>query len=201
MQNFDFFDKLTDEEKKYLLKNSKKITLPKNYTLFYQGDVCTDILFLEEGKVNLSIHGDLNEVISLYEIGCSEQCIINISSAISATPAVATAETITSIKGRLVPLQIIKKLMSTSLIYQEYVFSFFALKFHALATLIEDIKFKKLDSRIMSYLQKQDQKIINITHEELANSLGTSRVVISRILKDLENKKIIKLQRKRIEVL
>jgi len=201
MQNFDFFDKLTNEEKKYLLKNSKKITLPKNYTLFYQGDVCTDILFLEEGKVNLSIHGDLNEVISLYEIGCSEQCIINISSAISGTPAVATAETITSIKGRLVPLQIIKKLMSTSLIYQEYVFSFFALKFHALATLIEDIKFKKLDSRIMSYLQKQDQKIINITHEELANSLGTSRVVISRILKDLENKKIIKLQRKRIEVL
>jgi CRP/FNR family transcriptional regulator len=47
----------------------------------------------------------------------------------------------------------------------------------------------------------KNEKIISITHEELANDLGTSRVVISRVLKDLENKNLIKLHRKKIELL
>jgi CRP/FNR family transcriptional regulator len=64
-----------------------------------------------------------------------------------------------------------------------------------------DIKFKKLDTRILEFLKMKDEKIIQITHEELANDLGTSRVVISRVLKDLENKDLIKLHRKKIELL
>ena len=47
----------------------------------------------------------------------------------------------------------------------------------------------------------KNEKFISITHEELANNLGTSRVVISRVLKDLENKNLIKLHRKKIELL
>ena len=47
----------------------------------------------------------------------------------------------------------------------------------------------------------KNEKNISITHEELASDLGTSRVVISRVLKDLENKNIIKLHRKKIELL
>jgi len=201
MQDFEFFEELTSEEKQYLLDNSKEIILPMDYTLFYQGDTCSEILLLQEGKVKLSIHGDLNEVISLYEITSGEQCIINTSSTISNTPAIATAHTVTEIKGRLVPSKVIKELMHQSTSYQQYVFSFFALKFHTLTTLIEDIKFKKLDSRIMSYLKNKNKNIIETTHETIANDLGTSRVVISRILKDLENKKFIQLQRGKIKIL
>ncbi|MDC0933445.1 Crp/Fnr family transcriptional regulator [Arcobacteraceae bacterium] len=201
MEGFQFFEKITNEEKKYLLDNSKEIVLPKDYTLFYQGDICNEILLLQEGKVKLSIHGELDEVISLYEIGTGEQCIINTSSTISNTPAIATAHTLSAIKGRLVPSKVIKELMNKSTPYQQYVFSFFALKFHTLTTLIEDIKFKKLDSRILGYLKNKDKQTIEITHEELAYDLGTSRVVVSRILKDLENKDFIKLHRGKIEVL
>ena len=46
MQGFDFFEKLTQKEKEYLLENSKYIELPKNVTLFYQGDICNEILGL-----------------------------------------------------------------------------------------------------------------------------------------------------------
>jgi len=75
------------------------------------------------------------------------------------------------------------------------------LKFNALTILIEDIKFKRLDERILDFLKSHKSQIIGITHEELANELGTSRVVISRVLKDLENKNYIKLHRKKIELL
>lgn len=84
--------------------------------------------------------------------------------------------------------------------YQQYIFSLFSVKFEALTTLIEDIKFKRLDSRVLNFLKQKDESIIAITHEEIANELGTSRVVISRILKELEKKNLLKLHRKKIEL-
>lgn len=201
MKEFDFFEKLTQEEQEYLLKNSKYIELPKDFTLFYQGDICNEILILKEGTVALMMYGSINELIPLYEIQKGEQCIINISSTLSNTTTIATAQTKTAIKGWLIPSNIVKELMIKSPTYQEYIFSLFSIKFSALTTLIEDIKFKKLDTRILEFLKIKNQKIIPITHEELANDLGTSRVVISRVLKDLENKNLIKLHRKKIELL
>lgn len=201
MKEFNFFDNLTQKDKDFLLENSKYIELPPHYTLFYQGDICKNILLLKEGKVKLFIHGKLDEVVSLYEISQGEQCIINTSSTLSQTTAFATAETLTAIKGWLVPYEISKTLMTQSPSYQEYIFSLFSLKFNALTTLIEDIKFKRLDSRVLDFLRNKKMQFIPITHEEIANSLGNSRVVISRVLKDLENKKLLKLHRKKIEIL
>lgn len=70
-----------------------------------------------------------------------------------------------------------------------------------LAKLINDIKFKKLDTRLLEWLQKHQTKNIKITHEEIANSLGSSRVVISRTLKELEKKEKVILHRGSIELL
>lgn len=201
MNEFDFFKKLTNEDKNFLLDNSKYVEITKGVTLFYQGDICTDILLLKSGNVKLFIHGQIDEVVFLYEIKRGEQCIINTSSTLSCSEAIATAETVTDIQGWLIPQKISKELMVKSSTYQEYIFSLFSLKFSALTTLIEDIKFKRLDRRILDFLEKKNKTIVEITHEELANELNTSRVVISRILKDLENKKLIKLHRKKIELL
>lgn len=200
MESFKFFDSLNDEDKKYLIDNSKYIELPNDFTLFYQGDICNDILLLEEGTVKLFIHGDIDEVVSLYEISKGEQCIINTSSTLSHTEAIATAQTTSNIKGWLVPQKVSKKLMIKSEAYQEYIFSLFSLKFNALTSLIEDIKFKRLDRRILEYLRNKEESIIEITHEKIANDLDTSRVVVSRILKELENKKYLKLHRGKIEL-
>lgn len=201
MKEFDFYKKLNEEEKKYLLDNSKYIELPKNFTLFYQGDTCKEVLFLEEGIVQLLMHGEIDEVIPLYEIQKGEQCIINTSSTLSKTEAIATAQTKTAIKGWLIPSNIVQELMIKSPSYQQYIFSQFSIKFEALTTLIEDIKFKRLDSRVLNLLRQRNEITIPITHEEIANELGTSRVVISRILKELEKKNLLKLHRKKIELI
>lgn len=201
MQNYDFFKNLDEEDKKYLLDNSKYIEIPKDFTLFYQGDICNEILLLKSGIVQLLVHGQVDEMIPLYEISEGDQCIVNTSSTISQTPAIATAQTKSDICGWLVPSHIIKELIIKCPSYQQYIFSLFALKFGMLTTLIEDIKFKRLDSRILDFLKQKNEKLIEITHEEIALNLGTSRVVVSRVLKDLENKNLIKLHRKKIELM
>lgn len=76
----------------------------------------------------------------------------------------------------------------------------YKLRFATLTSLIEDIKFKHLDERIMLWLKKQDKKIIEITHECLANELGSSRAVISRLLKILESKGSVILHIGKIEL-
>lgn len=70
---------------------------------------------------------------------------------------------------------------------------------------IDNIAFKKMDERLLSYLTEKaklnNQKMIATTHQEIAYDLHTSRVVISRLLKQLEKNKTIKLKRNKIELL
>lgn len=76
------------------------------------------------------------------------------------------------------------------------IFSLFTLRYTSLTTLIEDVKFKRLDSRILGFLNSFNSKEIKITNDEIAQHLGTSRTVINRVLQDLKNKNFIKLSRK-----
>jgi CRP/FNR family transcriptional regulator len=199
---FNFTTFLDESEIKFLKANIVPVSLGAETILFYQDDVCKDILLLEEGEVSLYIYGDENdEMISLYTIGAGEQCIINTASAISSTPVIANAVTKSPIKGYMMPATITKKLMGLNDEYQNFIFSLFSLKFNSLTTLIEDIKFKKLDARILALPVGKNETMITITHEQIATNLNTSRVVVSRVLKDLENKNKIKLHRGKIEVL
>ena len=201
-QIFNFTKYLNEEQLEYLKANVQKVQLKKGTILFYQDDVCSDILLLEDGEVSLYIYGDeSNEEITLYTISNGEQCIINTASTISQTNVIANAVTITDCNAYLMPYKVVKQLMRMSEDYQDFIFSLFSLKFNSLTTLIEDIKYKKLDARVLAILTSNNEKFISITHEQLANKLSTSRVVISRVLKDLENKNKIKLHRGKIEVL
>ncbi|MBP6497444.1 MAG: Crp/Fnr family transcriptional regulator, partial [Campylobacteraceae bacterium] len=162
---------------------------------------CKDILLLGRGEIELYMYGENNKKIPLYALKAGEQCVINTSSTISQTPAIGTAQSLSDIEGWLINEEVVKHLMHASPSYLNFVFSLFTIKLDALATLIQDIKFKKLDSRILEWLTSHKTPRIQTTHEEIAVLLGTSRVVISRVLKDLERQGFIKLHRKEIELL
>ncbi len=199
---FNFTKYLNQKELQFLKDNIVTIDLKADSILFYQEDTCADILLLESGEVSLYIYGDENdEKIELYTINAGEQCIINTASAISQTPVIANAQTSSNIKGYLLPFKMAKQLMRMNDDYQDFIFSLFSLKFNSLTTLIEDIKFKKLDARILALLLSSNKKIVTTTHEQIANKLSTSRVVISRVLKELEKKGKIKLHRGEIEIM
>jgi CRP/FNR family transcriptional regulator len=201
LDDFPFAKHLSPTELAYLKQHAKKISVPKDTVLFYQEDVCRDILLLAHGEIELYMYAENDKKIPLYALKAGEQCVINTSSTISQTPAIGSAQTLSSIEGWLINEAVVKHLMHESPSYLNYVFSLFTIKLDALATLIHDIKFKKLDSRILEWLKAQHLSLVPATHEEIAQALGTSRVVISRVLKDLEHQGFIVLHRKAIEVL
>jgi len=201
LTSYPFLDKLEPEALLFLKQHIQPISIPKNTLLFYQGDVCDTILWLTSGEVRLYTQSDSVEDITLYTLKAGEQCIVNTASLLSQTNAVASAETLSDIEGYLIDVKSVKALSKMSDVYQSYLFSLYQLRFEELTRLINDIKFKRLDTRITEWLQKQPYKRIEITHEALAIKLGSSRVVVSRLLKELEQKGIVILHRGKIELL
>jgi CRP/FNR family transcriptional regulator, anaerobic regulatory protein len=201
LATYPFIKNLEPEVLKFLQDHIRPVSMPKGNLLFYQGDVCDNILWLTSGEVRLYTQSDTIEEITLYTLRAGEQCIVNTASLLSGTKAVASAETLTDIEGYLIDAHSVKSLSKMSDIYQSYLFSLYQLRFEELTSLINDIKFKRLDTRIIEWLKKQPNQLIEITHTQLATELGTSRVVVSRILKELEQKGMIILHRGEIELL
>ena len=201
MKNFAFYDGLSNEGKHLFESHAKEVTIPKGMELFSQGDVCKDILFLEEGSVRVYRLHESGQEITLYFLENGEQCNVNLNSAFSDTPAIGTAVAESELKGYMLPANVVRSIYTAELAYQQYVFNLFALRLESMAGLIEDVRFKKLDHRLLDWLHEQDESIIKITHEKLASHLGTSREVISRLLKEFEHNGIVKLHRGKIELL
>ena len=198
---YPFYDSLDTETIDFLQKRLKPIELKKDSILFFQGDVCEHILFLTKGVVRLYIQSDAAEEITLYQLKEGEQCIVNTASTLSQTEAIGTAVTASDIEGYLLDVASVKALANRSDAYQSFLFSIYTLRMGDLAKLINDLRFKQLDERILEWLESQKSNPIKTTHEHIANELGTTRVVVSRILKELEKASKLKLSRGAIELM
>lgn len=200
MERFPYFDRLSPEAGQLIGEYEKELGAAAGTELFVQGDVCGNILFLTEGSIRVFRRHETGQEITLYFLEPGEQCNVNLNSAFTNTPAIGTAVAETDITGYLLPAEIVRQLYTEELPYQQYVFELFAKRLESMAGLIEDVRFKKLDHRLLDWLHEQPKKTVAITHEKLASHLGTSREVISRLLKEFEHNGIVRLQRGKIEL-
>ena len=200
MHNYKFFNNLSEESQKLLLSNAKKTTIPKNTQLFYQGDKCQNILFLTKGTARVYRQHESGKEITLYYLQPFEQCNVNLSGALSNVLAIGSAITEDEVEGYYIDSDIIKELFFKEEAFREYVLELFASRLDSMANLVEDLRFKKIDERLLEWLETQNITTITVTHDSIASHLGTSREIISRILKVFEGQGIVKLSRGKIEL-
>jgi CRP/FNR family transcriptional regulator len=198
---FNFFNTLMPSSQKQLLEASTFIQVPSGTQLYAQGDICTDILFLTKGRVRVVRQHENGQSVLLYYFSQGEQCNVNFTSSYNSAPAVGTAIAETNLEGYDVPVELVAKLFVEDKEFQRYVFDQYVNRLESMASLIEEIRFLSLDTRVLHWLQSQKQKEIHISHEQIGEIIGTSREVVSRILKSFENNGIVKLSRKKIELL
>lgn len=202
LEDYLFFSSLEPENLAKIKVDAKAVSLPVGTFLYYQGDVNEGILFLSKGCVKVFLHSD--EVgkgeITLYYITPGEQCLVNTLSTVAHTPAPATAIVDESIEGWLLPYSSIKWLMDNSPAYREFKVDFCAKRLTQIMHLVEELRFKRMDERLLNWLFVQGRDTINATHEQIAQILGTSREVISRILKNFEKEGVVALGRGSIKL-
>lgn len=146
-------------------------------------------------------HDDGREIL-LYYIRAGESCIMSFLGGLhhdtSKVSAIAEEET----EILFVPVEKITQLMKDDPAWTDYFFRLYHKRFEELLEAVNAIAFKKLDERLIDFIEKKvsltGNKQLSITHEQIAGELGTSRVVISRLLKQLEDEGQVKLERNRI---
>lgn len=86
-----------------------------------------------------------------------------------------------------------------------YMFQIYHKRFGELLDLVDAVAFKKMDDRLLQYLEKKSEltgsRSIHLTHEQIALELGTVREVVSRLLKQMESKGLVVLSRNKIDLM
>ena len=168
--------------------------------LFGDGDPCTHFPLLVEGIVRASTSSVVGHEILLYGLNPGESCVITVVALLgeAAYPAIATAETRVSLYG--VPRSVFLEMVLRSPAFRVFVFNSLSQRLAHLMALISDVAFRRIDQRIARRLLLHPQPI-TATHQMLADELGTSREVVSRTLEAFQQSGMLRLGRKRIEIL
>ena len=202
LTDYRFFQGLETASARKILDEAKTVRLGTGTFLYYEGEVSGGILFLARGKVKVFVHSD--EIgrgeITLYYLTPGEQCLVNTFSTVTQTPASASAIVDESIEGWLVPARTVRWLIDHSPAFREYKIDFCASRVHHLIHLIGELRFKRMDERLLNWLYVQGRETIHVTHEQIASILGTSREVVSRLLKNFEKQGIVRLGRGVVQI-
>ena len=87
----------------------------------------------------------------------------------------------------------------------DYIFRLYHKRFEELLEVVNAVAFTKMDERLLNFIKKKceltNAHTLYITHEQLANELGTARVVVSRLLKQMEENKLVILGRNKIHLI
>lgn len=140
--------------------------------------------------------------ILLYYIKAGESCIMSFLGGMHNETSKVKAEVEEDAEILFLPVDKVSLFIKEYPQWLDYIFRLYHKRFEELLEIVNAIAFKKVDERLLSLLHKKvgltDNKTIVITHEQLANELGTARVVVSRLLKQLEEQRMVKLGRNKI---
>lgn len=171
--------------------------VPANTTVFDVGSPCQQYLLLTSGTVSAKMLSKSGKSILLYRIGPGQSCIITTSCLLGNTNYPTIGETETDCEALGISKSEFTKALNQSALFRKFVFDGMGQRLSDVMLRLETVNFTSIDSRIANALlsrQKASQRI-KLTHESLAEEVGTAREVVSRHLKRLEAKNLIKLER------
>ena len=182
------------------------------YQHYREGDVIMDygkyirmMPIVLKGTVKVMRMDENGKEILLYYLGSSESCSMAYSCCVEAKKSEIRAVAEDDVELIGIPHVKLDEWLCTYPGWNNYIFRSFNDRFTELLKSIESIAFHKLDERLVSYLKEKQKlsgsSVIKSSHYQIADELATSRVVISRLLKQLENNKKIILYRNEIKIL
>jgi len=143
--------------------------------------------------------------ILLYYIKAGESCIMSFLGGMHNETSKVKAEVEEDAEILFLPMDKVSLFIKEYPQWLDYIFRLYHKRFEELLEIVNAITFKKIDERLLNLLIKKreltENNILHITHEQLANELGTTRVVVSRLLKQLEEIGKVRLGRNKITLM
>ena len=155
---------------------------------------------LVEGTIRATKSDPGGHEILLYRLSPGQSCVIAVVALLGGTPYPAQAKAETDVIFFAVPKGLFEEMILKSRAFRTFVFQSLSERLTHLMALVDDVAFRRVDQRLASHLL-HCQEPISLTHQMLADSLGTTREVVSRILESFQESGMLRLGRKRIEIL
>ena len=187
-----------------IVQNSNLKKLDKEEILFSAGHKVSDFPMVLSGSLRiLREDGEGNEHY-LYHIFAGETCAMSLTWCMSNKPSKVKIIAEEDSDVVIVPTFLMDLWMTKFHTWKSFVTRTYNFRFDDLLETIDSIAFSNMDERLLKYLYDKSRAIaastLNITHQDIAYELNTTRVVISRLLKQLEKKGLLTLGRNKIEL-
>ena len=202
--HFPIWDKLTPAQQKVISQSSQTRSVPKG-TVLHNGSIdCLGLLLILSGQLRAYIISDEGREITLYRLFERDVCIFSASCVMSNIQFEVIIEAEKDSDVIVLPPHIYKKLMEESAAVANFSNQVMGSRFTEVMWLIEQIMWKSFDKRLASFLIEEsvldNTDSLKITHEKIANHLGTAREVVTRMLRYFQSEGLVKLSRGTIEL-
>jgi CRP/FNR family transcriptional regulator, anaerobic regulatory protein len=180
-------------------------TFKKGDTIVQDGTYIKSIPIILRGGLKVVQEDDEGREFLLYYLAEGESCIMSILGGLNNEPSKVSviAEKDTDIL--LIPIQNAAAWVKKYPAWTEYIFKLYQKRFEEMLSIVKKVSTKSLTERLIDLLLVKSKltqsKTLSITHQQLADELGTARVVVSRLLKQMENVGKIALSRNAITIL
>lgn len=205
LREFPGLTGIRDEAGLAALRSAKVCNFPAGTPLMQHGDPCESFILLTRGTARVFHAGEGGRELLLFRVRAGELCVLTLSDLTSARAYSANAVAEEPVNLVIIPADKFRDALARSEGFRTYVLSSLAQRLCDLMALVEQVAFQRLDLRLACLLGQlfgqRNTASLRITHQELANELGTSREVTSRLLKEFENMNCIRLKRGEIELL
>jgi CRP/FNR family transcriptional regulator len=203
---YERFQYLFEEELiNEICKNGAVKVFSADSLLIDIGDLITHMPLVISGSVKIMTEDEDENELLLYYLELGDTCAVTMNCCTKKTKSTIRAFTETDAEILFVPVEKMDEWMVKYKSWRVYVLDSYNSRLNEMLAALDNIVFNSMEDRIKKYVIDKawvtKSENISISHADIANDLHTSRVVVSRIMKKLENEGIIKQQRGAIKVL
>ena len=202
LERFPFFEKeLIDE----LSKTGEIKTFKEGELLMRTGQYIRSTILVLQGLIKIYREDEEGDEFFMYYLDGGKACALSMICASKQDTSELTARSVTDTTVITISLSYMDQWMTKYKSWYQFVLGTYKDRFEELLLTIDHIAFRNMDERLVFYLKRHQDKLksnnIPLTHSEIAQELNSSREVITRLLKKLSDKGMLKMHRQHIEII
>ena len=201
---FPIWNQLTPEQQ-HALSGGAVLRQVKKGTVIHNGNLaCTGPLLVRGGQLRAYILSDEGRQVTLYRLFARDMCLLSAPCMMRSMQFELTIEAEKDTEIWIIPACLYKNLMDESLVMANYARDLITSHFSELMWLMEQIMWRSFDKRLAKFLLEEstleESDSLKITHEKIANHMGTAREVVTRMLRYFQSEDMIRLTRGTVDI-
>ena len=202
---FPVWSKLNPTQQTRILGSLMTRSIKKG-TVIHNGSAdCTGLLLVKSGQLRAYILSDEGREVTIYHLFERDICLLSASCIMNSIQFEITIEAEKDSELWIIPPELYKELMEQSAPLANYTSEIMASRFSDVMWLMEQVMWKSMDKRVAAFLLEESSiegtNQLKITHETIANHLGTHREVVTRMLRYFQSEGLVKLTRGAVEII